>query len=279
MLCVVIPVHNRKKFTYECLRSLEKQNLLADFTIVVDDGSTDGTAQMIATNYPEVIVLHGDGNLFWTASINKGIRYALDLGAKYVLTLNNDTLAPPDFLEKMMLWANKKPNALLGALDVDVQTKKKRYGGEIINWAWNSSLYLLNKLRPEQQKGLHRVSLFPGRGLLIPRKAFEKIGLFEEKKLPHYMSDYDFTLRAARNHFQVYCNYDAQLYTYPEEAGNYKLRKQKSLSNYFKHLFNIKGGGNLKNFTIYTLRNCPRTYIPLALLTGYMRRLGGYWLK
>jgi GT2 family glycosyltransferase len=279
MLSIVIPVHNRKRFTYECLCSLEKQTLRADFILVVDDGSTDGTAEMLEEDFPDVIVLKGNGNLFWTAAVNRGVRYALDIGSDYILTLNNDTLAPPDFLEKMMAWARKKPNVLLGALDVDAHTKKKRYGGEIINWAWSSSLNLLNKLRPEEQKGIHEVSLFPGRGLLIPKNVFNKIGLFEEKKLPHYMADYDFTLRAARNNFPVYCNYDAQLYTYPAEAGNYEIRKSKTFSNYLKHLFNIKGGGNLKNFTIYTLRNCPSNYIPISLLTGYVRRLSGYWLK
>jgi GT2 family glycosyltransferase len=279
MLCIVIPVYNRQEFTRACLQSLYKQTIHPDCIIVVDDGSTDGTSTMLRQEFPEVIVLEGDGNLFWTAAINMGIRYALGMGADHVMTLNNDTIASTTFVEKMMAAATKKPNALIGALDVDSTTKKPYYGGEIIDWKWSRSRYLLDILKKEEQKGLHPVSLFPGRGLVIPKKVFETIGLFEERRLPHYMADYDFTHMALRNGFPIYCNYDAILYTYPEEGGDHKVRKVKSLKNYFNHLFSIRGGGNLKNFTIYTIRNCPPAQIISSLLTGYARRLAGFWMK
>jgi GT2 family glycosyltransferase len=246
---------------------------------VIDDGSSDGTGKMLADEFPEVTVLQGDGNLFWTAAINLGIRYALALGAAYVLTLNNDTVAPEDFVEQMLHWASLRPYSLLGALDIDIKTRKPYYGGEWVDWKWSTSRYLLNELKAEEQKGIHEVSLYPGRGLLIPKIVFETIGLFDEKKLPHYLADYDFTQQARKHGFKIYCNYDAKLYTYPEEGEDPKLRKRKNLRNYFLHLFSIRGGGNLRNFTIYTLRNCPGKYLMVSLFMGYARRITGYWLK
>jgi len=279
VIFIVIPVHNRKHFTKECLISLRKQTYTGFRTIVVDDGSIDGTKEMLETEFPEVIVLSGDGNLFWTAAINVGIRQALKLGALYIFTLNNDTIASPNLLEKMMFWAERTPNSLLGSFDVDAITQKPYYGGEIIIWKWATSRLLLDELKQEDWYGLHEVSLFPARGLLIPKKVFDVIGLFEEKKLPHYMADYDFTHRALRNGFKIYCNYDAKLFTYPEEGGDHKIRKKKTLKNYYNHLFSIRGGANLRNFTVYTFRNCPKKDIPLSLLTGYARRLVGFWIK
>ena len=276
---VVIPVFNRKQFTRECILSLKEQTRPVDLIVVVDDGSTDGTSEMLKNEFPEVVVLKGDGNLYWTASINLGIRHALSSGVDYILTMNNDTKASPQFVEKMLWGSHQKPSALIGALDIDIVTQQPYYGGEHIHWWSGASTFLLNKLRKEEQKGLHEVSLFPGRGLLIPKVVFDKIGLFEEKKLPHYMADYDFTLMANRNGFPVYCNYEARLFTYPEEGGDHKIRKKKTLRNYFNHLFSIKGGGNLKNFTIYTFRNWPAKVIFSALLLGYARRLAGFWLK
>lgn len=279
MIWIVIPVHNRKEFTKDCLLSLKEQTIQADCITIVDDGSTDGTDEMLAREFPEVIVLKGDGNLYWTAAINKGVKHALLRGATFILTLNNDTIASPNFLEKMLEGAKKKPKSLIGALDVDVISREPYYGGEIINWNFSASEYLLNRLKREEQNGLHEVSLFPGRGLLIPRVVFETIGFFAERALPHYMADYDFTHLARRMGFSIYCNYDAVLYTYPEEGGERKIRKEKTIKNYFRHLFGIKGGGNLIDFTIYTFRNCPRAYIIQSLLTGYVRRIGGFWLK
>ena len=241
MIYVVIPVHNRKRFTKECIQSLQNQTYTDHRIIIVNDGSTDGTGEMLETEFPEVIVLHGDGNLFWTKAINLGIRKALELGADYIFTLNNDTVATSDLLEKMMEWAAKTPNSLLGSLDLNFHTKKPYYGGEKINWPLAKSRFLLDDLDESARHGLHEVSLFPARGLLIPRQVFETIGLFEEKKLPHYMADYDFTHMAIRNGFKVYCNYDARLYTFPEEGGDYKIKKNpKNLRNYYDHLFSIK---------------------------------------
>jgi GT2 family glycosyltransferase len=279
MVSVVIPVYNRKEFTAQCLRSLRDQTRPADHIIVVDDGSTDGTSEMLQTQFPEVKVLNGDGNLYWTAAINRGIKVALALGSDYVFTLNNDTVASTDLLEKMMTGARRAPQALLGALDVDNITRRPYYGGEIVNWKWSSSRFLLDMLKEEEQVGLHEVSLFPARGLLIPSQVFERVGLFEEKKLPHYMADYDFTLQAKKHGFKVYCNFDAKVYTYPEEGGDRKIRKEKTLKNYFKHLFHIKGGGNLVNFTIYAFRNCPPRYLFTGLTSGLIRRLVGFWVK
>jgi GT2 family glycosyltransferase len=277
MICIVIPVHNRWKFTEACLLSLKHQTQPADAIIIVDDGSTDGTAELVNEKFPNVSVLKGDGNLFWTAAINQGIKLALAMGADYVMTLNNDTVALPDFIERMIEKA--QPQILIGALDVDINTKKTYYGGELFNWRTGKSKYLLDVLPIDQQKGLHEVSLFPGRGLLIPRNVFHSIGLFEEKKLPHYLADYDFTQLARRKGFKVFCNFDAKLYTYPEEGGDRKIRNKKSLITYFDHLFSIKGGGNLRNFTVYTFRNCPPKDIGMALISGYVRRIAGFWIK
>src|ERR1051325_2936248 len=128
MLCIVIPVYNRLKFTRDCLDSLEKQTIPADKIIVVDDGSNDGTEEVLKEWYPDVTVLRGDGNLFWTAAINMGIRHALLLGADHVMTLNNDTIASPTFVEKMIEGSKLAPSALIGALDVDSVSKKPYYG-------------------------------------------------------------------------------------------------------------------------------------------------------
>jgi len=278
MLYIVIPVFNRWRYTRECLESLRAQTTQDFRTVVVDDGSTDETATALACDYPEVLVVTGDGNLFWTAGVNMGIRHALALGADRVMTLNNDVVAAPDFVAQMLAAAAQHPTAVLGALEFDANSGEAIYGGERLDFRTNTRHDLLDEIPAGQRTGLHPVTYLPGRGLLIPRAVTDKIGLFDEKRLPHYLADFDYTSVARRAGFPVYCNYDAKLSTYPEESGQTLTRKQRSLKGYYQHLFSIRGGGNMVNFTHFALKNCPKPYLPYFLLNGYARRLVGYFL-
>jgi len=278
MIWIVIPVFNRKEFTRECLLSLRKQTLQDFKTIIVDDGSTDGTPDMIKTEFPEVVLIDGGGELFWTAAVNMGIQYALDKGAEYVMTLNNDTIPTVNFLEKTVQASKKQSRAIIGALEIDANTKEIIYGGETIDWVRATTRHVIQSIPEPQQKGLHAVSWLPGRGLLIPRTVFEKIGLFDVKRFPHYYADVDFTHTALRSGFPNYINYDARLMTYPEESGDRQNKVKKSFKKYYNHLFSIKGGGNLKDFTRFTFKNCPVYFLPSYLLIGYLRRMGGYFI-
>ncbi|WP_040574275.1 glycosyltransferase family 2 protein [Pontibacter sp. BAB1700] len=279
MISIVIPVFNRKEYTRDCLQSLRKQTDQRFKVIIVDDGSTDGTEDMLREEFPEVEVLKGSGNLFWTAGVNMGIRHALKQDAQLIMTMNNDVITDERLLEKMYYWHEQKPAALLGALELDANTKQPIFGGERLNWLLNTIDEVLPTLSAEEQKGLHPVTHLPGRGLLIPRAVFEKIGLFDQDRFPHYIADYDYTHTARRAGFELYVNYDARLLTYPEESGERQIRSEKSFKNYYKHLFDLKGGGNLRDFTRFTLKNCPTPYIPFHLANGYTRRLFGYFLK
>ncbi|HEY9490208.1 MAG TPA: glycosyltransferase family 2 protein [Chryseosolibacter sp.] len=276
MIYIVIPVYNRREFTRNCLNALKDQTYLDFTTVVVDDGSTDGTEEMLAESFPDVKVLHEKGNLYWTAAVNIGIRFALSHGADHILTLNNDTIPAPNFMANMIAWSDRKPEALLCSFEYDIKTGRPCYGGELVNWTWASSRYLLDELAEDAHRGLHAVSLAPGRGLLVPRNVFKSIGLFDERHLPHYLADFDFTCRAKRRGFEIFCNYDAKLFVYVDESGDKQILREKNFKNYYNHLFGIKGAGNLKNFSIYTVRNSPIFMIPFQLLIGYTKRILNY---
>jgi GT2 family glycosyltransferase len=278
MLYLVIPVYNRWLYTRACLEALRKQTFPSFRAVVVDDGSTDGTADHITAQFPEVILLDGGGNLYWTAAVNLGIQYALGQGASQILTLNNDTLPPNDFLEKMHGHSLNHPGALLGPLELDAATGNVLYGGEKIDWLAATARPLLASVPPERRTGLHTVDWLPGRGLLIPAFVFQKAGLFDAQTFPHYFADLDFTRTALRNGFPLYLNYDARLLTYPEASGDRQNKTRKSLSNYREHLFGIKGGGNLQDFARFARRHCPPAYLPSYLLLGSLRRIGVYFL-
>jgi GT2 family glycosyltransferase len=279
MIYIVTPVFNRRGFTEKYLEALSKQTNKDFKTIIVDDGSTDGTAEMIVEKFPDIIVLREKGDLWWAEATNVGVRYAMAQGASYIMTLNDDTVPESDYMEKMIYWTQQKPDALLGAFAIDANTTKPISGGEYRSWKTGKSIYNLDILSEDQWHGLHPVSHFPGRGLLIPTKVFESIGYYDSKNFPQTIADNDFTHRAKNNGFEIYCNFDARIGIYPDESATVSLRKKKSLKNYYNHLFGIRGGGNLKWFTICTLKNCPTKYVARFLIIGLTRRIFGYFFK
>ncbi len=276
MLYILIPAYNRWEYTSKCLIALRNQKYKLFRTIVIDDGSTDETNSKLRTDFPEVILIQGNGNLWWTRSINLGVEMALkQCDASAVLTLNNDTIPEPDFIAQMINASKNKPDAILGAFEIDEQ-KKPIFGGGYINWKRARTVHLLDFLDRSDLHGLQRVNYFPGRGLYIPINIFRIIGLFDDKNFPQYAADYDFTHRAIRAGFEIFCNYDAKLVCFPKESGDFSQRANKSLCNYFNHLFGIKGGGNLIIFTRYAFRNCPKKYLPYFYINGIIRRIFGY---
>ena len=282
MIYIVTPVFNRKEFTNNYLKALENQTNKDFKVIIIDDGSTDGTPEMIEQEYPEVTLLKEKGDLWWAEATNIGGRHAMSQGASYIMTLNDDTLPKSDYIEKMAYWSRKKPAALLGAFAINAIDNTAIYGGEILDWKSGMFKSQLDVIPIVKQHSLHRVNTFPGRGLLIPVETFDKIGLYDSKNFPQTIADLDFTARADKAGYEIFCNYDAKIKIYPEESGGVKLRKDKSLKNYFQHLFGMRGAGNLKWFTVFAFKNAPRKYLLQYWVIGVSRRAGGYildWIR
>jgi GT2 family glycosyltransferase len=110
-LAVVIPVHNRRAISLACLERLRQvpQESFELKLYVVDDGSSDGTAVSIREAFPEVRLLQGDGSLWWSGAMNLGMEAALQDGAEYLLSLNDDTSFEPGLLPALLLVASRRP--------------------------------------------------------------------------------------------------------------------------------------------------------------------------
>ena len=95
---IIIPNWNGRSFIGNCLDSLRKQTFQEIETVVVDNGSTDGSVEYIRSEYPEVRVIALDYNKGFAGGVNEGIR---NTDGELVFLLNNDTVLDPNCIEAL----------------------------------------------------------------------------------------------------------------------------------------------------------------------------------
>ncbi len=93
VVAVVMTCHNRRETTLRCLRQLDAQSLPDGWrikTYLVDDGSTDGTSEAVAAAHPDVSVVQGTGELYWTGGMIMADEAAMADRPDHFLWLNDD---------------------------------------------------------------------------------------------------------------------------------------------------------------------------------------------
>lgn len=108
-LSIILVCWNNKAYLDPCLKSLYDSGMKNSFdVIVVDNGSTDGSQQMLAEKYPEVKVIQNTENLGLGKASNQGIEAT---SGKYVLLLNNDTIVNGSSFDTMVDFLDQHPEA------------------------------------------------------------------------------------------------------------------------------------------------------------------------
>jgi GT2 family glycosyltransferase len=195
---IVIPVCNRKRITLQCLQSLSRidQSELEIHIIVVDDGSTDGTSGEITRCFPEVEILHGDGNLWYAGGTNCGMAAALVHDPDYILAVNDDTIFHDKFLRRLLDCAVAYPKSIVGALLLlwDRPHAVFQIGPRWDTWygGWRHPMNLTAWTVP---KRAFDVELIVGNCVLYPVEAIRSHGLMNNAALPHWWADAEYTVR------------------------------------------------------------------------------------
>jgi GT2 family glycosyltransferase len=123
--CVVIPTLNACDMLMEALVSLEAQTVRAE-VVVVDNASTDGTREMLATRFPWVKVITNDRNLGFGKAVNRGVAGA-PAGTDVIVLVNNDVVCEPDFVERMLAPFSDERIKVVGVL-VQGSARPRRLG-------------------------------------------------------------------------------------------------------------------------------------------------------
>ena len=190
---IIIPNYNGKHFLKACLKSLVLQTYQDFHTIVVDNGSTDGSEAYINTHFPMVSVLPLDKNHGFSRAVNEGIKRAT---SPYVILLNNDTVVDKRFVAEMVYAIEQSP--LLFSVSSKMiqmnQPDTMDNGGNLYTlFGW--SIHYGEGLNPTALYQPAPIFAACAGAAIYRRSIFEEIGYFDESFFA-YLEDMDIGFRA-----------------------------------------------------------------------------------
>lgn len=196
---LIIPVHNRRIVTLNCLERLNKLDSFEKFSVVViDDGSTDGTSKIIENKYPDVVLLYGDGTLWWTGAIELGMKYAVDRDADFIVWLNDDCLIESKTIEDLVNFVRCNSETIVGCIGYELSAPTKiAFGGK------KRKIFNYEIINPSQQE-IYPCDLLSGNLVCLPAKIIEDIGYPDADKCPHYGGDSHFLIRARKAGYSIF---------------------------------------------------------------------------
>lgn len=247
---------NGADFIEECLDSLIKQSYPNEI-VVVDNGSTDGSRELVERKYPNIHLLSEKKNHGFAGGVNIGINYAFGKGAEAVALFNNDAVADKQWLKKLV--ETLKKDAKTGIVTCKFMRSDKKHidstGDFYSTWGMP-----FPRGRNQKDSGLFdnagEVFGASGGASLYRTKMLKAIGLFD-KKFFAYFEDVDISFRARLAGWKIVYQPEAMAY-HRVSATSSKMAK--SFTRYH----------SMKNLPILYTKNMPAKlyfkYLPLFVL-------------
>lgn len=274
-IAVLITCFNRREKTLTCLKSLFDADIPENCNIqvfLVDDNSQDETAEAVKKKYPNINVLKGNGQLYWSGGMIMAWEEALSQSNydSYIL-LNDDVELKRDFLMKLIntekYSIDKKGNkGIYSSSTMDPISKNITYGGSVIA----KRFFLSVKIEQiEPFKIPRECDLTNANILMVSNEVVQSVGIFDDRYV-HGFADYDYSLRVTKNDFPVWITPGIGGYCENDHGVNWKPQSS-PLRERIKYLRSPKGLA-YKEYLYYIWQHFPITY-PYAFLMVWLKTL------
>jgi len=255
---ILLPVHNRCAVTRRFVECLKAQTFQDFHLVLIDDGSNDGTAEMVRENIHALTVVSGSGKWWWAGALQQGYRWLEKQNispTEPVLIINDDTEFQADFLEKGIRLLKQHTRTLLLARSYSRQSGVLVDAGVHVDW---------RRLSYEQAGVPARINCLSTRGLFLRVGDLFEIGGFHPRLLPHYGSDYEFTIRAHRRGMTLLTDPTVKLWFDEETTGFHELAADSFFPRLCK-IFSKRSPLNPLYGTAYIILTAPWQWIPFNI--------------
>jgi GT2 family glycosyltransferase len=197
----LLACHNRRGLTLRCLRAFFSQDFRGNApeleAVVVDDGSSDGTGDAVASEFPAASVIAGDGTLFWARGMQVAESRAIASAPEFLLWLNDDVTLDATALDRLLVTADAFRDAIVVGPLVDPETSAVTYSGVVRSW-WHP---LRTRLVEPSDSPLE-ADTCNGNLVLVPRAVSRRVGSIDGD-FSHGQADFDYGLRVRKAGFRV----------------------------------------------------------------------------
>jgi GT2 family glycosyltransferase len=193
-VAVVIVNFNAGRYLEDCVETLTRQTYRSFRVIVVDNASTDGSAEGLEARFPALTVLRAASNLGFAAANNLGLKYAG--GAKWIALLNPDAFPAPDWLEKLLSAAEAYPEYSFFGSRMRLADTPELLDGTGDEYHVSGASWRRDHGVPVEQGASAAGEIFApcAAAALYSRAAVEEVGSFDERYFC-YHEDVDLAFR------------------------------------------------------------------------------------
>jgi len=264
-LTIIIPNYNTRELLKQCLQSIYDNTRGITFEVIcVDDNSNDGSAEMVNSVFPDVILVRNKTGQFYAKNNNRGLAMSK---ARYACMLNSDTKLIGDVFEQLVKFMDTHPDAaacgptLLNP-DMTNQSCIRRFAGigtmlmqglnmhKVFPHGKVARDYYANNFNYEKEQAVDSIGTT---AFVVRRSTWETAGMLDER-FPHFQVDLAYNLMLKRAGLKVFYTPCAKVIHYGSQSVNQMPRKRiielhKALAD-FSDLYDYFGTNSLLKWVV-----------------------------
>ncbi len=282
-LTIVIPSYNTRDLLRTCIQSIYQHTQGITFEIIcLDDNSPDGSADMVAEAFPEVILVRNKVNQYYARNNNLGMRMSR---ARYACLLNSDTMLIDNAFQALIRFMDEHPEAAVCSPkllnpDGSVQHHIRGFAGlgtfvlQTLNW---HKLFPTSRLMNRyyhtdfDYSQAQQAESIGTTAYVIRRSTWEQAGMLDER-FQHYMPDLAYNYMLKQRGYKLYYSPCAEVIHFGSQSINQMglkaLRQQRQGLIDFSEAYDYFGKSRLT-----------KAIVRLGIQFRYYTRVAGYYLS